>query len=182
MNDLARLMAPYVRRLSNLLARGKVLAVNAASKMQTLQLGLLAGERKDGVEHFEPYGFTSCPLPGAEHVTVFMDGDRSHGITIVVADRRYRLIGLQPGEAALHDDQGQKVHLTRNGIEIVTAKRLRMVAKNIEHHATESYSWDVAGFGESYKYTGGTSWEHKTWQIGATVTAVPQSINPPEGP
>lgn len=170
------------RRIGNMISRGVVGVVDSARKMQTLQLRLLAGERKDGVEHFEPYGFTSSPKPGAEHVTVFLDGDRSHGITIVVADRRYRLQGLEAGEVALHDDQGQKVHLTRNGIEIVTAKDLRVVAKNIKLHATESYSWDVAGFGESYKHTGGSNWEHKTWQTGATVTSVTQSINPPEGP
>ncbi len=118
MIDFGRLIAPYARRLSNMLARGTVAAVNAASKMQGLQLRLLADEVKDNVEHFEPYGFTSNPNGGAEAVAVFLDGDRSHGIAIVVADRRYRLIGLQTGEVALHDDQGQKVHLTRAGIVI----------------------------------------------------------------
>lgn len=118
MNDFGKMMAPYARRISNMLARGTLAAVNAASKMQGLQLRLLAGEVKDSVEHFEPYGFTSNPKCGAEAVAVFLDGDRSHGIAIVVADRRYRLTGLQTGEVALHDDQGQKVHLTRAGIVI----------------------------------------------------------------
>jgi len=35
---------------------------------------------------------------------------------VVVADRRYRLVGLPMGEVALHDDQGLRVHLTRNGL------------------------------------------------------------------
>ena len=118
MNEFGKMIAPYARRISNMLARGTLAAVNAASKMQGLQLRLLAGEVKDNVEHFEPYGFTSNPKGGAEAVAVFLDGDRSHGIAIVVADRRYRLTGLQTGEVALHDDQGQKVHLTRNGIVI----------------------------------------------------------------
>lgn len=118
MNEFGKMIAPYARRISNMLARGTLAAVNAASKMQGLQLRLLAGEVKDNVEHFEPYGFTSNPKGGAEAVAVFLDGDRSHGIAIVVADRRYRLTGLQTGEVALHDDQGQKVHLTRAGIVI----------------------------------------------------------------
>jgi phage baseplate assembly protein V len=118
MNDLGFLLGPFVRRISNLVARGTVGAVDAGKKMQSLQVRLLAGETKDAVEHFEPYGFTSNPKTGAEGVALFMDGDRSHGVVIVVADRRFRLTGLVSGEAALYDDQGQKVHLTRNGIVI----------------------------------------------------------------
>jgi len=115
MSQIAHALA---RRIGNLLARGTVAAVNAASKMQGLQLRLLAGEIKADVEHFEPYGFTSNPNAGAEAIAAFFDGDRSHGVVLVVADRRYRLKGLAAGEMAIHDDQGQKVHLTRSGIVI----------------------------------------------------------------
>lgn len=118
MSDFGKLMAPLRRSLGNMIARGVVTAVNSATKMQTLQIRLLADESKSDVEHFEPYGFTANPKPGAEEVALFPDGDRSHGVVIVVADRRYRLQGLESGEVALHDDQGQKVHLTRNGIVI----------------------------------------------------------------
>ena len=182
MSDFSRLIAPFARRLGNLLARGSVSAVNGAGKMRTLQIRMMAGEVKDNVEHFEPYGFTSEPLAGAEHVTAFFDGDRSHGVTLVVADRRYRLTGLESGEAAIHDDLGQKVHLTRDGIVIKTAKKCRIDAADIVLHASTSYSWDVGGFGERWTWLGGTSWEHKAWQDGATVTSVTQPINPPEGP
>ena len=121
MKEVARLMAPLARRLGNMVARGAVSAVNAASKMQSLQLRLMAGEAKDSVEHFEPFGFTSKPKPGAEHITLFLDGDRSHGVTIVVADRRYRLTGLDDGESALHDAYGNKVHLKKDGTMAVVA-------------------------------------------------------------
>lgn len=118
MSDLARLLGPMRRALGNMVARGVVAAVNAGAKMQSLQMRLLADESKSDVEHFEPYGFTSHPKGGAEGVVLFPDGDRSHGFLVVVADRRYRLTGLREGEVALHDDQGQKVHLTRDGIVI----------------------------------------------------------------
>lgn len=118
MTDFARLVAPYARRLSNMVARGTVSLVNAASKMQSLQLRLLAGESKDDVEHFEPYGLTSHPQPGAECVALFLDGDRSHGVVVCVADRRYRVKGLESGEVILHDDQGQSVYLMRSGIKL----------------------------------------------------------------
>lgn len=182
MSDFARLIAPYVRRIGNLVSRGTLAAANPGSKMQGLQLRLMAGEVKDSVEHFEPYGFTSHPSPGAEAVALFLDGDRSHGVVVVVADRRYRLIGLEAGEMAIHDDQGQKVHLTRTGIVIHTDQKIRLEAADIELHASHSYSWDVAGFGERWTAQGGESWAHHTWQQGASVISTTSSINPPEGP
>ena len=118
MRQLGRALAPLARGLQNLFSRGVVSAVNSALKMQTVQIQLLTGEGKDNVEHFEPYGYTSHPQVGAEQVTGFVEGDRSHGIVLIVADRRYRLVGLAAGEVAIYDDQGQKVHLTRDGIVI----------------------------------------------------------------
>lgn len=107
--------------LRNLISRCTVALANAGSKLQSLQIRMLAGEMKDWVEHLEPYGFTSHPVDGAEGVAVFPGGDRSHGVVIVVADRRYRIQGLKKGEVALHDDQGQSVHLTRSGIVVKAA-------------------------------------------------------------
>jgi phage baseplate assembly protein V len=111
------------RALIDLFARGVVKLVDAARKMQSLQVSLLADEIKEGLEHFEPYGFTSNPQPGAEVVAVFLEGDRSHGLVVVVADRRYRVTGLQPGEVCFHDDQGARIILSREGIAIIGGGR-----------------------------------------------------------
>lgn len=107
--------------LSNFITRGVVHLVNAAAKCQLLQIEMLGEEVKDKVEHLEPYGYTSCPHEGAEVVAVFPDGDKSHGVVIVVADRRYRLKGLKAGEVALYSDEGDKIVLRRGRrIEIET--------------------------------------------------------------
>lgn len=107
--------------LSNLVARGIVHLVNAAAKCQLLQIEMLGGEVKDDVEYLEPYGFTSNPHAGAEQIAIFPDGDKSHGVVIVVADRRYRLKGLATGEVAIYSDEGDKVVLRRGRrIEIET--------------------------------------------------------------
>lgn len=149
-------LAPLARRLGNMIARGAVAAANAATKMQTLQLRLMEGETKDGVEHFEPFGFTSKPLPGAEHVTVFVDGDRSHGITIVVADRRFRLQGLAEGEAALHDAFGNKIHLQADGtLAIVASAKVQIttpllaLSGNLTVGGTVVAQGNVTGAGKS---------------------------------
>lgn len=110
-------VGPQKQRLENLFARGTLGALNRGKKMQRVQAKLTAGESKQSLEFFENYGFTSAPGEGAEVLCAFIDGDRSHGIVIAVADRRYR-IGLEAGEAAIYDDLGRVVHLTRQGIVV----------------------------------------------------------------
>ncbi|CAG9172377.1 phage baseplate assembly protein V [Cupriavidus respiraculi] len=114
----SRLARPLMQRLQNMVVRGTVVLANAAAKMQGLQVQLLADDVPGTLEHFEPYGFTSCPKKGAEVVTLFLDGDRSHGIVIVCADRRYRMTGLEEGEVAIHDDKSQAVVLKADGIHV----------------------------------------------------------------
>lgn len=116
MIEMRRLLAPLQRSLSNLLARAVVTGIEAAGKMQLLQVDLLAGEAKGGVEHLEPYGFTAHPRKGAEGLAVFLDGDRSHGLVIMVGDRRFRLRGLAEGEVALYTDEGDRLHFKRGHI------------------------------------------------------------------
>lgn len=158
MKELAKLLGPMSRRLGNMLARGVVSAVNASTKMQTLQLRLMADETKDSVEHFEPYGFTSKPLAGAEHITLFMDGDRSHGVTLVVADRRYRLTTLQDGEVALHDAYGNKAHFKKDGtLDLVATTKVQITSPlvtmsgNLQVTGTITATVDVVGGGKSLK-------------------------------
>jgi phage baseplate assembly protein V len=108
--------------LTRLLARGTVVLANSASKLQSLQMRLTAGEVNDDLEHFEPYGFTSHPLAGAEGVVTFIGGDRSHAIALVIADRRYRLQSLASGEVAIYTDEGDRIHFKRGRIiDIETA-------------------------------------------------------------
>lgn len=101
------------RQLLGLIGRAVVKSISAATKCQTVDVSLIAGEPKAGVEHLEPYGFTARANSGAEAVVLFPDGDRSHAVVVTVSDRRYRLKGLQTGEVAVYDDQGQSVTLTR---------------------------------------------------------------------
>ncbi len=115
---MQKMLGPAQRRLQNMILRGTVALSVATGKMQVLQLNGLAGETLGGIEHFEPFGFTSRPLAGAEHLTVFIDGDRSHGITIVVADRRVRPQDLEEGDVAVHDGRGQRIQFTDGGIVI----------------------------------------------------------------
>ena len=112
-------------------SRATVLLKNGSLKMRTLQTEHVAGEVRDDIEHFEPYGFTSEPFAEAEAVTVSPWGDKDHTIAVVVADRRYRVTGLKDGEVCVHDDQGQKVYLTRSGIVISTEKPISVTGSAV---------------------------------------------------
>lgn len=114
------------KQIQDMIARGFVTLASGARKMRELQIELLAGEVRSELEHVEPYGFTSEPLNDGrpEAFAMFFDGNRSNGIVFCVADRRYRLTNMKPGEVAIYDDQGQKVYFQRDRIFIETPKDL----------------------------------------------------------
>lgn len=113
-----RALQSLQRQVQSLIARAVIGSVNAGTKCQTVDVAMIAGEEKSGIEHMEPYGFTSRATSGAEAVLLFPDADRSHAVAVVVSDRRYRIKGLTGGEVAIYDDQGQSVTLTRAGIVV----------------------------------------------------------------
>ncbi|TKA91935.1 phage baseplate assembly protein V [Guyparkeria sp. SB14A] len=121
-------MAPLRRRLRVLFTRGVVRLIDPGTLMQSLQVEGLAGELMSGVEHFEAYGLTAHPHPGAEALLAALGGDRSHTVAVTVADRRYRLTNLAPGEVALYDDRGNKVHLMRDKVKVTAVDHLEATA------------------------------------------------------
>lgn len=186
---VGRMLAPVWRRLSMMIARGTVALSDAGRKMQALQVRLLADEVKDNVEHMEPYGYTSRPLAGAEVVTLFLDGDRSHGIVIVAADRRYRLQGLEGGEVALYnaDDaepEGCRIVLKRDGlievraknIDFKAAENLRLEGDTVKVHAATRYAFDCNGQGQAWDGS-----KVDRWQLDDTA-GVNVNHAPPEIP
>lgn len=111
-------VASLVNRLRLYVARALIRRVDDSGGLQIVQVAIQAGVTRDSAERFQQYGLTSVPYPDAECVTVSVGGNTDHQIVINVDDRRYRLRGMKTGEAALYDDLGQTVHLTRDGMVI----------------------------------------------------------------
>jgi phage gp45-like len=109
-------------RWKSMISYGKLL-LSYPGQPQQVQVEGTTGTVRDKVQHVQPYGVSVNPLPGAEAVTINIGGDAAQSLCIVVADRRYVLM-LEPGETALHDDQGQSVKIARDGIEITTTKKV----------------------------------------------------------
>jgi len=122
-----RLIQPLRRRVMLMVSRAVIKVVNDAGGIQKLQIVGYDGELLEGVERFQEYGLTSVPKGNAEAVATAVGGNRSHTIVIALDDRRFRLKNLKPGEVALYDDLGQKVHLKRDGIYVETPMKLEAI-------------------------------------------------------
>jgi len=110
------------------LERGTITFVSSSKKMQTVQARRSAGVGKNDIEHFEPYGLTSHPPENSEAIIGFMDGDASHGVALVIANRSVRIKNLQPGEVAIFTDEGDSLVLKRGNIAELTTKTFRVNA------------------------------------------------------
>lgn len=105
--------------LSGLLELARVVrSTSTAARHLMAQVDGVQGD--DDTEVWQPYGFQARPKAGAVAVQAAIGGHQEALVTLLVADRRYT-IELQEGEVALADDLGQKVHLTRSGIVVVSS-------------------------------------------------------------
>lgn len=127
-------MGNPIRDLSNrvmmMFGRGVLRGVNDANGRQQLQVELLKGELRDGVEHMQNYGFTSHPT-GGDVAAASVGGNREQIIVLVVDDRRYR-IPLQAGEVAMYDDQGNKIELLRDMVKVTAVQHVEVMAPTIK--------------------------------------------------
>ncbi|MBI1408114.1 MAG: phage baseplate assembly protein V [Caulobacter sp.] len=168
-----------------MVGRAGVALVDDSGDEQLLQLELLADEVLDDVVRHQDYGFNSAPLPGATAVTLAVSGQRGQSIAVAVGDRRYRLKGLQGGEVALADDLGQKVHLTRDGIVIVTSLDLSFqVGGAVAINATGDVAVTTQGSASVSADGDATIAAEGNVQVtatgNATVTAAKASLDAPE--
>lgn len=125
-------LAAIRRRVMLMIGRAVILAARADGGRVLVDLGQLEGESARAAELAEPWGLTSVPLAGAEAVTLSVMGERGHRIALSLGDRRHRPRNLQPGETALFDDQGQRIGVRRNRVEIVALETLVIQAGEIE--------------------------------------------------
>lgn len=102
-------------------------AINAGTKLQSVQIQVRDGEVRENVEHFQPYGYSSVPHPGAEGISIAVGGSSDHQVVICIDDRRFRLTNLLEGEVALYTDEGDTIVMKRgNRIEVTAATHVKL--------------------------------------------------------
>lgn len=147
-NALSALLRPFSTRLRNLARRGVVTRVDEGRKLREIQVRTGAGELRDRVEHFEPYGFTSSPLNDAEALVINLGADRAQSVAIVVADRRQRPKNLNLGDVALYAADGAIVIVRKGGgIEITSPAAITIVAPELHVQGKLTVTGDVEAGG-----------------------------------
>lgn len=156
-------------RVMMMFARGVLRSVNDSNGRQQLQVELLKGELRDGVERMQNYGFTSHPK-GGDVAVAFIGGNREQGIVLIADDRRYR-ISLEPGEVAIYDDQGNKIELLRDMVKVTAVAKVQVVAPVGEFNIDQL---DING--ASLRHNGkdvGATHKHGGVTIGSASSGVP---------
>ena len=106
-----------MKRLRLLVMRGRVQLVDDSGAAQLMQVKVQNGWTQDRVPRLAEYGLHSNPPAGSDVTLLFIGGNPSDAVVIATGHQQYRL-HLQPGEVAISDDKGQKVHLSATGIRI----------------------------------------------------------------
>ncbi len=119
---LGKISRKLQAKVRGIVRRGVVSNSDSSGAGQTLQTKLLADDVADGVEHFEPYGFTSHPPAGAEGLVFAVGGERAHAVGINFGSRGDRLTDLEQGEVAMYHPSGSSIVLRNTGaIEVLPA-------------------------------------------------------------
>lgn len=125
------MIRPIRNRLVMSITRAVLESVKDSGKMQLAKVKLFAGETREDIERFQNFGFTSVPQSGAEAVALAMGGNREHLIVVVADDRKVRLKDLLPGESAMYNAAGKKIHLKMDGTEEHLISKLKV--QNASH-------------------------------------------------
>lgn len=105
--------------------RATIGTLNVAGALQTLQAKLTADDVDDGVEYFEPFGFTSGPVAGSEGLVLRVGGERGHSVAILFGNRTLRPSGVLQGEACMYNALGDTVTVRSTGLIHVGANAVQ---------------------------------------------------------
>jgi len=173
-----------------MIARGVVQLVMDSGQGQVLQVRA-GGELIDGVERFQPYGFSSNPPVGTETMIMFVGGNRDHPIAFDMrgdAARKEAVTNSQSenGDILIYSAGGQFIRVAANGkIYIDAPENIHLNARGVlrlegqlgvEIYSPTQIKWDCGGRGYTY-----TPILTNTWETGSTPGAI-NAITPPEHP
>ncbi|EME69710.1 bacteriophage Mu Gp45 protein [Paramagnetospirillum caucaseum] len=184
---IAAALQPLRDRLAMMVGRGVLAALEADGGLMRAGIKGIDDEVLGERDYVLDYGISTRPHPGAEALMLFLAGLRSNGVVVRLYDRRYT-ISLEYGEVAIHDDKGQKVHLTRTGIAVTSplditvasAKTLRLAGERVHIHATKYLDVDCNGHGWCWASLG-ASYTVTNYVIGE-VSSATVAVSPAEVP
>ncbi len=156
---MSKMFERLERRIMLLIGRAIVQAISSDGGRIVIDGSQLKGEASKKVELAESTGFTAVPLPGAELVALSIMGERGNKVAISMGDRRHRPRDLVPGEAAMFDDQVQRIAIRRDHIEVISPKKVIVKSPTIEIEADSATINEraIATVGDLVDVQGGSS-------------------------
>ena len=118
-DDIRQALDDYWRRITAMVKIGRVAAVDDTYYSQVVQVQLGANQTVE-IRKIGHYGLAYNPPVNSDAVVLALNGDPRNAFVVGTEFHASRPRELQPGEAALWDDQGQMVLLGRNGIRVVS--------------------------------------------------------------
>lgn len=145
---LDRILNPIKRKIFLLVGRAIVTAVDNSGVLQKIQVAGFDGETITDIERLQPYGLETYPVIASdESVILFVNGNRNadKGISIVVANRKYRPTDLAEGDVCIYSkdsnlDNQNRITLKpiNNEIEIKTADSRKLILNTSKMEYTDN--------------------------------------------
>jgi len=118
--EIRQTLDEHWRRITAMVKIGRVAAVDDTHYSQVVQVQLGANQTVE-IRKIGHYGFAYNPPVNSDAVVLALSGDPRNSFVVGTEFQASRPRELQPGEAALWDDQGQMILLGRTGIRVVQA-------------------------------------------------------------
>lgn len=134
--------------------RGVVSHVNTAPAIMLVQADGLNGEQLQAAEYFQHYGFTSNPPAGAMMVVLPIGGKTAHGIVVATEHAAFRIKGLQSGETAIYNNNGDKIVIHIDGtIEVVASSKVQITSPLVTMSGNLNVTGNIVANGDISDHT-----------------------------
>lgn len=120
--------------------------IKDTGQTQTASIEVADGIYRDDVEILQPFGFSShASEDGALALVLAVGGDEGDQVVLPIGNPSKRMGGLQPGESGIHNEDGDKIVLTKGGvIQIRAASALNVVIGGVTFNVSAA-GVDITG-------------------------------------
>jgi phage gp45-like len=116
---------------------------NDGDKLQQVRASGYASEEMECMRA-QTHGFTSSPPVGSLGYAINLQGRKDLAILIGGEMPGKRVTGKKPGESALYDDNGQKVHVQTTGIRVNASKGAHsVVVDDASQHRVQQGGYNI---------------------------------------
>ena len=120
-------MSDTERAVRRAVTRGRLTNARTRGGRVIVDMTMLDGETRRGVELMLPTGLSALPNAGADLVVLEVGGNRNHLVAMVADDPAQRIEGLAPGEFGMRQG-GQQVIFRTDGLEITGALQITITS------------------------------------------------------